>query len=625
MALADGNTRRAPNSGWVEATEPHNSGPLPLETGTKLGQYEVQDYIGQGAMGLVYRAYHPQLERTAAVKILQAIRPDADTVTRFRHEARAIAKLRHQNIVDVYDFGEYQGTPYMIVEYVSGGSLADRMGQGTLDQAAALRYLRGIATGLDYAHEHGVVHRDIKPANVLLYPDDTPVLADFGLAKLIQGSSLRSMTGVTTGTPAYMSPEQVAGNQVGPATDRYALASIAYEMLTGVIPFDGEGLLELLYAQVHRQPLAPTGRNPALNPAVDAVIMRGLAKDPDARWETCGAFVDALTAALAEQTAPAVATMVMTPAVASTVPLRAAPIAPTTPMPAKSRAPAPDATAAIALPQPAPAGTAMPTRLRSRNGLLALGATAVIVILLLLVFGRCAPNRPALSLSPAMAAPGQTVKVKATHVPVNQAGDIQFLSQISYFPFRADGSGNVAADVTVPADAEPGDHTVKICWSGSCRASATLHVVAGVALATPTGNGSPSPTTSPSPSASPSSAASPQPGPTPTVGPTSNPTPPPPSPTPCVPIALKVPAISKLNGFTADFHCFAGGTWTVTVIQGGSAYVAPGISTASVPAGQTDYNQHFNTPVPVLSLVSAFVRACNGSRCYDSAPVAVGV
>src|SRR5712664_346382 len=181
-------------------------------------------------MGFVYRAYHAQLERTGAVKVLQAISPDPDSVARFRHEAQAIAQMRHPNIVNVYDFGEFQGTPYMIVEYIPGGSLAMKMNHGSLDQPTALKYLRGIAGGLDHAHSHGIVHRDVKPANVLLTAEDTPVVVDFGLAKLLQGTSLKSMTGVTTGTPAYMAPRQVAGSKVGPAADRYSLASIAYEM-----------------------------------------------------------------------------------------------------------------------------------------------------------------------------------------------------------------------------------------------------------------------------------------------------------------------------------------------------------------------------------------------------------
>src|SRR5258708_8406937 len=203
-------------------------------------------------MGLVYRAYHVQLERAGAVKVLQALSPDPDTTARFRHEAQAIAQMRHSNIVNVYDFGEFEGTPYMIVEYVPGGSLANRLNTRAVSQATALKYLRGIAARLDYAHGLGIVHRDVKPANVLLEKDDTPVLADFGLAKLMQGTSLKSMTGVTPGTPAYMAPEQVMGHQVRPAADRYSLATITDEMLTGVIPRDGQGHMEPLYAHVHR-------------------------------------------------------------------------------------------------------------------------------------------------------------------------------------------------------------------------------------------------------------------------------------------------------------------------------------------------------------------------------------
>src|SRR6266849_6559791 len=301
-------------------------------------------------MGLVYRAYHAQLQRTGAVKVLQGIAPDADSTARFRHEAQAIAQMRHPNIVNVYDFGEHDGTPYMIIEYVPGGSLANRLSQGQLDPAAALKYLRGIASGLDYAHGLGIVHRDVKPANVLLEKDDTPVLADFGLAKLLQGSSLKSMTGVTTGTPAYMAPEQVMGHQVGPAADRYSLASIAYEMLTGVIPFDGEGLMELLYAQVHREPSPPSARDTSLGPEVDAVIMRGLAKDPAARWDTCTAFVDALAAALAS---PAVAAAV-TPTADKTVVLRPAALPATRPLASRW------AEATMVMPTPAAQVAAVP-------------------------------------------------------------------------------------------------------------------------------------------------------------------------------------------------------------------------------------------------------------------------
>jgi len=491
-----------------------------IGTGTKLGQYEVQDFIGQGAMGLVYRAYHVQLERTGAVKVLQAIAPDPDTTARFRHEAQAIAQLRHPNILNVYDFGEYQGTPYMIVEYVPGGSLANKLNEGVLDQAAALRYLRGIASGLDYAHEHGIVHRDVKPANVLLEKDNTPVLADFGLAKLLQGSSLKSMTGVTTGTPAYMAPEQVAGSRVGPAADRYSLATIAYEMLTGVIPFDGEGLLELLYAQVHREPLPPSARNSSLKPKVDAVIMRGLAKDPAARWETCTEFIDALSAALNRGPEPAVArTMVMAPAVASTMPLAKAAPAPAAAAPA---APAyvdsedSAAAAAVAFPSPPPSRA---KRKPSRGTVFGLAAMLILLLVIGAVgyLGYVATHQaPTFTLSPSTVVAGDTVRITAKHLPANQTGEIRLHSELVRFPFRADRSGAVSGEILIPFDSSGGDHLVELCWASTCHVSAILHVLESGAATSPTPGESPSPTpatTTPSPAAgsSPSPRSTPKP------------------------------------------------------------------------------------------------------------------
>src|SRR6202162_758365 len=173
-------------------------------------------------MGVVYKAYHAQLERSGAVKVLQGIAIGPDAVARFHHEAQAIAQMRHPNIVNVFDYGDFEGTPYMIVEYVPGGNLADKLEQKPIDQATALRYLRGIAAGLDYAHSLGIVHRDVKPGNVLLEKDGTPVLADFGLVKLLQGSSVHSIPGFPPGTPPYMAPEQVPAHDVGPPADRYS-------------------------------------------------------------------------------------------------------------------------------------------------------------------------------------------------------------------------------------------------------------------------------------------------------------------------------------------------------------------------------------------------------------------
>jgi serine/threonine protein kinase len=573
---------------------------VPISPGTKLGQYEVQDFIGQGAMGRVYRAYHVQLERTGAVKVMQAIAPDPDTTARFRHEAQAIAQMRHPNILNVYDFGEVDGTPYMIVEYDPGGSLATRLAAGLLDPATALRYLRGIASGLDYAHAHGVVHRDVKPANVLLEPDDTPVLADFGLAKLMEGSSLKSITGVTTGTPAYMAPEQVTGSKVGPPADRYSLASIAYEMLTGVIPFDGLGLMELLYAQVHREPPPPSARNSSLGPRVDAVIMRGLSKDAGARWESCIAMVDALAAAMVQPPVPVMRTVVMTPA--STLPLATPAAAPVFAEPE-----ARDDGLSIAYPSPPPTTVKKP----SRRGLFALLAVLVIFLLLLLSAGvyLAANQRPTLDLSPSTVVAGGTLMVTGRHLPANQQGEIQVHSPVRIFPFRANANGLVNAEISVPADAGIGDHLVKLCWNGACRIEASLHVLAsGVAQTSPPRSAS----ASPSPSATPGARPAPSPSPSPS---------PAHSPTPSPQAYITISSISKLKGFTVTFHNFRAGGWTVAVVQYGTGRPAGSVS---LPSSAT-YSKAFATPTLVVSLANAYVLVCTsaGGSCVSSATVLV--
>jgi eukaryotic-like serine/threonine-protein kinase len=547
-----------------------------IGTGTKLGQYEVQDFIGQGAMGVVYRAYHAQLARTGAVKVMQAITPDEDSIARFRHEAQAIAQMRHPNILNVFDFGEYQGTPYMIVEYVPGGSLANRLSGPQLDQAAALKYLRGIASGLDHAHGLGIVHRDVKPANVLLERDDTPVIADFGLAKLLQGSSLKSMTGVTTGTPAYMAPEQVTGSHVGPAADRYSLATMAYEMLTGAIPFDGEGLMEVLYAQVHRYPPPPSARNAALSPRVDAVIMRGLTKDPAARWESCTAFVDALASALTAKAEPAVAKTVVIapPQAASTQPLAA----------------------------PYPLAAA-PTRRKSHRRLYTI--LAVVAALLLFAFTFLlvvAARTPTLSLSSSTVTAGDTVVVNATHLPANESGEIQLFSTLHTFPFHANHNGDVSLPIIVPRNIGAGDHTVKICWASQCRNSVTLHVIEPIALVTPT------------PGATPSGSSTPTSTPTPSHNPTPSPTPAQ-SPTSASAPVISISPSTVKRGSTETVYGLRfspGSTVTITFFyQGSSTAMQVGTQTVS---SSGSFTRSFTVPA-TASPGSAAVKVCGSSGC----------
>src|ERR1700682_896190 len=535
-------------------------------------------------MGLVFRAYHMQLERTGAVKVLQAIAPDPDTTARFRHEAQAIAQLRHPNILNVYDFGEYQGTPYMIVEYVPGGSLSGRLSKGRLDAPATLRYLRGIAAGLDHAHSLGIVHRDVKPANVLLETDDTPVLADFGVAKRLQGASLKAMTGVPTGTPAYMAPEQVTGSKVGPAADRYALATIAYEMLTGVIPFDGEGLMELLYAHVHREPVPPSARNHALGPRVDAVIMRGLAKDPGARWESCTAMIDALGAALTHRAEPPAArTVVMKPAAAA---------APAILSPADVGAEAPSDPMAGAYPSPPPPVI----KRRSRKRLIAIIAIALTVLLIGVAGFLATRPPPGLALTPSTVAAGDSLLVTAGNLPSNQSGEIRLHSALQAFAFHAHSRGHVRQYITVPRDEGIGDHTIQVCWGSACRLTAILHVHEPVPVAPA------SPTTETSTAPTPTPASSPTPAPTSAT-------------TPYVTVA----GISQTKGFTAVLHNTGGGTWSIFVydVPLGKSFFA---GSASVPSGSTYYSQHFATPAGVAATNKAYVMACSSvsARCYGS-------
>ena len=593
---------------------------MPISPGTKLGPYVVQEYIGQGAMGVVYRAYHAQLERVGAVKVLQGLAPDPDSAARFRREAQSIAHLRHPNIVNVFDFGEFEGTPYMIVEFVEGGSLANVVKSGPLERKAMLSYLHGIAGALDYAHSRGIVHRDVKPANVLLGAENTPILADFGLAKLMESSSIKSLTGVTTGTPAYMAPEQVTGSHMGPAADRYSLAVMAYEMLTGFLPFDQGGVLEVLYAQVHRVPDPPSSRSSKLGAQVDAVIMRGLAKDPAARWESCTAFVQALEDALnAKKTAAVDRTVVFAP-----------------PVPARAPAAAPhravEATTVVDTPGPIrgpdPNVATHPPRRRSKRGLV-YAAVAAVVLLLILLLGTAAyfvVTRPTtIELSRTTASPGDFIDVTASHVPRNQSGNIELHSALRTYPFKADGNGNVKGRIFLPNDLELGTHILRICWNGACHAQATLQIVASGFAQVGRGT-SPQPGISPSPGSTPAfgpggSSPTPTHAPSPSAAPTLGA-----GPTPaCSQVAFKVASISKLNGFTASYQCFpAGSTWSLTMFafQLG-AWKAYAVGSISIGSGSTS-NKSFPTPPLVLTSQSAYVRTCR-SVCYASNTVVVGV
>ena len=264
------------------------------------------EQVGRGGMATVYKAYHQALERIVAIKVLpEFLAEDPEFRERFRREAIAIARLRHPNILAVFDHGEFDGQPYIVTEFVEGGTFANELGQ-PLAMARALEVLGTVGSALDYAHQQGVLHRDVKPSNILMTRDGKSVLSDFGLARMMTSTQRLTRLDMVVGTPEYMSPEQCASGDTGPASDQYSLGVVAFEALTGHPPYHAETPAAVMLAQM-RSPLpAPRTVNPDLPPAVELALVKALAKEPGDRFASCSSFVDALTATPAEVPATAV-------------------------------------------------------------------------------------------------------------------------------------------------------------------------------------------------------------------------------------------------------------------------------------------------------------------------------
>ena len=265
-----------------------------VHEGMTIGAYRVMDRIGRGGMASVYRAYHPALDRYVAMKVMPEFFAEEPSYReRFQQEARSIARLKHHNILEVFDFGYEEELAFLVMELVEGGTLADRIGK-PIDLREVIQLLEPIANALDYAHSQGILHRDIKPSNILLHKDGTPVLADFGLAKMAGAMRRLTGTGSVMGTPEYMSPEQAADDPVGPASDLYSLAVVAYEMLTGRVPFDADTPAAILLSHVTKSMPATRELRGELSAHIEDVLRRGLAKLPGQRYSSAGQFVAAL-------------------------------------------------------------------------------------------------------------------------------------------------------------------------------------------------------------------------------------------------------------------------------------------------------------------------------------------
>ncbi len=282
-----------------------------------IGRYEIIEEIGHGAMGSVFRATDPAMGRVVAIKTILtaalASEQAEEFLTRFQREARAAGALAHPGIVPVFDVGEHDGAPFLVMEFVNGQTLADAMKKGdrlTLERVCEIG--QQIAEALGYAHRKGVVHRDIKPANILLtsqeaYGSERPRITDFGVAKLTAGEV--TTTGQLLGTPAFMPPEQFTGAPIDGRTDLFSLGVILYQMATGEQPFPGETMTTVSYKVVHVDPVPPSKLNPAISAAMESVILKCLAKSPAERYQTGEELARDLEAVRTGAVTPAMQTM----------------------------------------------------------------------------------------------------------------------------------------------------------------------------------------------------------------------------------------------------------------------------------------------------------------------------
>jgi branched-chain amino acid transport system substrate-binding protein len=268
-------------------------------TGMRLGQYQVLAPLGEGGMAAVYKAYQPSVDRQVALKILpRHFASDPEFTGRFEQEAKLIAKLQHVHILPVYDFGEAEGYTYIAMPFIETGTLADLMH----GEAMPLDQVRGIITqvgeALAYAHERGLVHRDVKPSNILIDHVGNCLLTDFGIAKMVEGTTKFTQTGAILGTPAYMSPEQIRGDKLDGRSDQYSLGIVLYEMATGRPPFRAETPPAIFVKHLHDPLPPPSTIKPDLPDDLERVILKCLAKEPAARYSDMRAMVKALDRAI---------------------------------------------------------------------------------------------------------------------------------------------------------------------------------------------------------------------------------------------------------------------------------------------------------------------------------------
>nr|HET6901228.1 FHA domain-containing serine/threonine-protein kinase [Ktedonobacteraceae bacterium] len=276
-----------------------NNDDLNTLVGKSLGQFRIVERIGVGGMATVFKAYQPNLDRYVAIKVLPAYHArDPVFVKRFVQEARAVAKLIHPNILQIHDFGDQDNITYIVMEYVEGGTLKDRL-KRPLSVPEAIDYMIQAAEGLDCAHRNGIIHRDVKPANMLLRKDGYLLLSDFGIAKILEGTTNLTRVGTGIGTPQYMSPEQGTGQAVDRRSDIYSLGIVLFHCLAGRVPYSADNPLTITVKHLN-EPLPVEMLRAAGVPApIEQVVVRMTAKAAQDRYQTTDELINALTTALA--------------------------------------------------------------------------------------------------------------------------------------------------------------------------------------------------------------------------------------------------------------------------------------------------------------------------------------
>ena len=268
-----------------------------------FGDYQILGEIARGGMGAVFKARHKQIERVVALKVIRGTNPGSQELERFQSEARAAAKLSHSSIVPIYDVGVVDTEPYFTMKFIDGPSLAGRLSGKPIDNRLAASITRDVSDAMSHAHQHGIIHRDLKPGNVLLESDQTPMVTDFGLAKLVDDDSDLTRTGQAIGTPAYMPPEQASGEsvRVDHRSDVYSLGAVLYACLTGRPPFQGATPVATVMQVIHEEPAPPRLLNPDVHRDLQTICLKCLSKEPDSRYQSAAELRDDLDRFLSDK------------------------------------------------------------------------------------------------------------------------------------------------------------------------------------------------------------------------------------------------------------------------------------------------------------------------------------